>query len=275
MKCAHIVSNHCAAGHERSWKCHAGPPTGCIKCEQAAKRAEEKRQKKYALQQKRDAEQLAHTKAMTKLDEDIEQQAQAMQDERLKTERQAILRQKEADLASMVDLSTSPHIVIPPPQISAVLNTGSSRTNLKTTPDANSSQPQYSAGSKVMTPTPAVELSRPAPSDSEIEWARQKSTLSESNETLDSIMSMIGLEQVKEQVLVIKAGIEAKKRQNASFKQERFSTVLLGNPGTGKTVESSQIFKLTHSPLFRENYSRQTLCQVFGLLRCSPWEYVC
>jgi hypothetical protein len=46
-------------------------------------------------------------------------------------------------------------------------------------------------------------------------------------------MDMIGLEEVKSQVLRIKAKIDTAIRQNTDFKEERFGVTLLGNPGTG------------------------------------------
>ncbi|KAG5728812.1 NFX1-type zinc finger-containing protein 1 [Termitomyces sp. T112] len=60
-------------------------------------------------------------------------------------------------------------------------------------------------------------------------------------------MAMTGLERVKEQVLTIKAVIETRKRQGASFKRERFNSVLLGNPGTGKTTVARSYGKLLAS----------------------------
>lgn len=46
-------------------------------------------------------------------------------------------------------------------------------------------------------------------------------------------MEMIGLEDVKAQVLKIKAKVETSIRQGNDLKNERLGLVLLGNPGTG------------------------------------------
>jgi hypothetical protein len=59
-----------------------------------------------------------------------------------------------------------------------------------------------------------------------------------SNDSIDCIMEMIGLEEVKAQVLRIQSKIDVTRRQNASFKDERFNIVLLGNPGTGSMLWS-------------------------------------
>jgi hypothetical protein len=44
---------------------------------------------------------------------------------------------------------------------------------------------------------------------------------------------MIGLEDVKQQFLAIKAKVDTTIRQGVPLKDERFGAALLGNPGTG------------------------------------------
>lgn len=73
-----------------------------------------------------------------------------------------------------------------------------------------------------------------APSPSSLEWERQKQFNGMVNTSIDAIMGMTSLEDVKKQVLQVLAKIEATTRQNASLAKERFNVVLLGNPGTGK-----------------------------------------
>ena len=48
-------------------------------------------------------------------------------------------------------------------------------------------------------------------------------------------MEITGQEEVKAQVLKIKARADTALRQNTNMKDERYGIVLLGNPGTGKT----------------------------------------
>ena len=73
-----------------------------------------------------------------------------------------------------------------------------------------------------------------AESPSKKEWSRQKNMEGASNTSIDAIMNMTGLEEVKKKVLNIKTKIDVSLRQNASLKQERFNAVLLGNSGTGE-----------------------------------------
>ncbi|KAF8252466.1 P-loop containing nucleoside triphosphate hydrolase protein [Wilcoxina mikolae CBS 423.85] len=49
-------------------------------------------------------------------------------------------------------------------------------------------------------------------------------------------MGLVGLEEVKQQVLAIKAKVETCKRQETDLQKERFNIVFQGNPGTGKTT---------------------------------------
>ncbi|KAI6121085.1 P-loop containing nucleoside triphosphate hydrolase protein [Pisolithus sp. B1] len=67
-------------------------------------------------------------------------------------------------------------------------------------------------------------------------WEYQKRVEGVQNDAIDKIMDMTGLEGVKEQVLRIKAKIDTTKRQGVALDKERFNLVLLGNPGTGKSL---------------------------------------
>ncbi|KAI6004453.1 ATPases of the AAA+ class [Pisolithus orientalis] len=67
-------------------------------------------------------------------------------------------------------------------------------------------------------------------------WEYQKRVEGVKNDAIDKIMAMIGLEEVKEQLLCIKAKIDTLKRQEVALHEESFNLVLLENPGTEKTA---------------------------------------
>ena len=78
----------------------------------------------------------------------------------------------------------------------------------------------------------------PKQSPSKIEWQRQKDVENAINTALDDIMEMTGLEEVKSQILNIKAKVDACIRQNLGLYDERFGAVLFGNPGTGQSMRA-------------------------------------
>jgi SpoVK/Ycf46/Vps4 family AAA+-type ATPase len=75
-----------------------------------------------------------------------------------------------------------------------------------------------------------------APSEAKAEWAYQKTYHNSQSPEIDVLMDMVGLESVKTKFLEIKQKVDLAIRQNVDLSSERFGTVLLGNPGTGKTT---------------------------------------
>ena len=71
-------------------------------------------------------------------------------------------------------------------------------------------------------------------SAAEQEWERRKCKEGASNDAIDELMELVGLEDVKEQVLAIQAKVETCKFQGTDLKKERFNIVFQGNPGTGE-----------------------------------------
>lgn len=71
-------------------------------------------------------------------------------------------------------------------------------------------------------------------SQAQQEWEWMKAHGEPSNEALNKLMDLIGLETVKEEFLAVKSNIDTKIRQELSLSEERLSCSLLGNPGTGK-----------------------------------------
>ena len=67
------------------------------------------------------------------------------------------------------------------------------------------------------------------------EWEYLKSVGHRSS-ALDDLMGMIGLEEVKSQMLKIKVWVTTARKQGVKMTKERFSIVLIGNSGTGKTA---------------------------------------
>ena len=202
-------------------------PLSCHKCDQEARALQRKQQKAFELQQKRDAEQREHARQVAELEEKIELEVQALKDGQISTERADAIQQKKADLAAMTALAS--RTTSSPPHSKDSPKNQKQAPPHESKPEAKeSASPNSQSKSAERRPTSAHQKS-PA----EEEWQRQKDTENASNAAIDSIMEMIGLEDVKSQVLRIKAKIDATTRQNSNLKNERFNVSLLGNPGTG------------------------------------------
>jgi len=77
-----------------------------------------------------------------------------------------------------------------------------------------------------------IQMSLKAKAD----WDYQKKFLNSQSQEIDTLMEMVGLESVKTKFLAMKAKVDLSVRQNMDLSRKRFGSVLLGNPGTGKTT---------------------------------------
>ncbi|OBZ78261.1 NFX1-type zinc finger-containing protein 1 [Grifola frondosa] len=184
--------------------------------------------------QKRDADDLAHAKRMAELDEQMAGEMQKLKDAQLAEERANAIRQKEKDVASIADRTSSGGST---PALSTPVTSKDTKTSnpdpakpSAKSPAASRTAPASSA--KFPTISSGAQLT-PKESPSEREWIRRKTIDGASNDAIDAIMEMTGLEDVKSQVLRIKDKIDLAQRQNQALK-ERFNAVLLGNPGQAK-----------------------------------------
>ncbi|KAL0570784.1 hypothetical protein V5O48_011178 [Marasmius crinis-equi] len=274
MKCNVLIKRTCPQGHNQSHKCHQKAPSNCRKCEEEAKMAQKKQEEALAKQRKREAEELAHAQELAKIEEQIAQENQRVQDERDRQEREAALMQKKKDLdnmrarydrmvkeASMRDVPQPSLTSVPsntplPPVVNAVnaQQTTTYPAPTQSTPtqpaptQPTPTQPALTQPHPIQAAPPTVRIGLyapivtpnpakiPKPSASEEEWNRQKRVEGARNKEIDALMELTGLEEVKAQVLKIKARIDVSKRQGVDLRDERFNVVMLGNPGTGKTT---------------------------------------
>jgi hypothetical protein len=222
------MDSKCPEGHILRWICRENRPASCRKCERDTQEKERKRQEAFRLQQEEDLRQREHIKAMALLDDMINLERQKIKETQSQRERESAIQQKKKDLedaaAATSRMLSQPLSSKDPP------NTTPRAADLPTVLKPNA-PPQPSSA-----PPKAPKIHDPVPiqaSPSEIEWQRQKNINNANNDAIDSIMDMTGLEDVKSQVLRIKAQIDTSLRQNTDLKDQRFNIVLLGNPGTG------------------------------------------
>ena len=242
MLCEEKMSCLCDRGHKQSFKCHQGPPKSCKKCDQIEKVDKQKRQLDYEAQQRRDSELQKHLRELAEIDAEIAQEVEARQAARLARERADALKQRRMDLESIrqqalvqadpISNSSGPANPSTSPSSSDFLTSvvSTAKALLYDKSDPPPSDQPASPDQSAQTPPSPFQLPN---SPSRNEWQRQKDMEGANNDGIDSIMEMVGLEDVKKQVLEIKAKVDISIRQGASITSERFNVVLLGNPGTG------------------------------------------
>lgn len=98
------------------------------------------------------------------------------------------------------------------------------------------SQPITSSNEPKVNPKTCEAMPKKHFSKAKGDWEYQKSYLNFRSPEIDAVMDMVGLESVKSKFLSIKAKVDTAIRQNVDLSHDRFGTVLLGNPGTGKTT---------------------------------------
>ncbi|RAH75108.1 AAA family ATPase [Aspergillus aculeatinus CBS 121060] len=209
IKCTRTMEQTCPKNHKYYWECYQGAPRTCPTCLEEAVEAERRKREDAKLEAKRRATQLEHAKKLSEIEERIRQQRQVLTDKQGNQDRRDALARKEEELKSLTAAADRTR-ACPPTAL----------------PGAFPADPQPEDGTRMI----------PLQSEARDEWQRQKQDEGQSNEALDTLMDMIGLESVKESFLGIKAKVDVVVRQGASLAAERFGAALLGNPGTGKTT---------------------------------------
>lgn len=174
---------------------------------------------------KRQERQNQHARQLEEIQQKIEDEKQNIKDIADDKERQSVLAQKLRDL-EQIQLTAKragqslPHSQMPSDPSPSSPSRQSTAGESQTQDSAQINHPQSSQ-------------TRSLGSESRDEWERQKEMEGQSNTSLDALMGMTGLEEVKSKFLSIKAKVDTVVRQGTSLKDERFNAALLGNPGTG------------------------------------------
>ena len=237
VRCEFVERNTCPKGHKMTWKCYDPPPKACVKCEAATKRAQAELKKAQELQERRDHEKQEHLEQIAKLDSLIEKERETAKDARLTQERAQLILQKQRDLIGARETSerlaeslsqTASH-----PQQAAGPDAVREPIQPQSTTEVGPRQADKASSLKKPSDTSTSQNEGKPTSPAKEEWERQKRVEHARNNAIDALMDMIGLEEVKLQVLRIKAKIELSLRQDSDIKQDRLNVVFQGNPGTG------------------------------------------
>ena len=272
MVCDKIVEVKCPKGHVQKRKCYEIQPPTCRKCDMEEKREDKILERDMELQDQRLKSQTKHDINIADLDMQIRKIREEAEDKKTALERTRALEQKKRDLeaakfqAAQISLEVSPKVPL-------VINSQPARPPPSTKPSAkdNSVKPPQLQKTPIQVPS-LIPIPTPVEmSPSEEEWERQKRVEGASNDAIDDLMGLTGLEEVKQKFLDIKAKIETVVRQGIDMKKERMGMVMLGNPGTG-------MYTTVLSPLligYRENNSGTNICTIPSLCRSLVRKGVC
>ncbi|KAL2808249.1 P-loop containing nucleoside triphosphate hydrolase protein [Aspergillus granulosus] len=225
MMCLKILDWACSRGHKVTRPCFHQQHI-CRYCDEEDKELERRRKRDMELDAKRESQQKAYIRELTQIQDEILHERRIQKEERDNQERQRVLQQHHNDLNKLRGKSGGNPQGIP------------SNISRPSAPSTTPNEPQ-----------PAGSTTQSEPKDSssgggvlktlssaEQDWKDEKDYEGAKSDELDRLMSMIGLESIKRKFLNIKAQVDTALRQNIDFKEERFGSVLLGNPGTGKTT---------------------------------------
>lgn len=168
--------------------------------------------------------QAAYSAELQEIQDEIEHQRRMIKYQAEEVEQKSFLAQKRADLVALKDTQA---------RLQEQKKADAARKS------AGKPKPEITAQQSAV-PQPANGASSEQPGSAKADWEHLKQFEGAKSEPLDTLMGMIGLEDVKREFLSIKLKVDTTIRQGVSLGSERFSCSLLGNPGTGTIQPPSQ-----------------------------------
>ena len=264
MDCQTIVESVCPRAHRLTRPCFQAKST-CRNCEAEDEEKERIKKRDHRLDMERESRLKEYMQRLQEFQDEIAHERRILRDRAEQNDQEISLKQCRQDLENLRRRPGGPQNVQALPKPNLIIIDPSSTTD----------SDRDSARQDRLEETTSEELKgssgwEQSPGE---EWRNQKKYEDAHNEALDSLMMMIGLENVKSAFLSIKSRIDTAVRQGVGLQNDRFGATLLGNPGTG-----SMIFFPCHSTMLtfrREDNRRPTLRQVPYIGRRSPWQLFC
>ncbi|KAJ5150850.1 uncharacterized protein N7482_010102 [Penicillium canariense] len=235
MTCTRLVKWDCPRGHSLSLPC-AQAKRACRFCGQEDLIKERKRERDLKLEAERQRKQAAYAQQLAEAQDEASHLRRLRRDDLDNAERSRVLEQHHQEIEALKN----------PPKVTknakdAIEHEGArevpaspSFTGIDTGEDTRK-QPRIGSNEHSDRSKPQAMPSQ-KPSKARSDWDHQKKFLNAQSHEIDKLMDMIGLESVKAKFLAIKSKVDLSVRQNVDLNRERFGSVLLGNPGTGKTT---------------------------------------
>ncbi|KAI6264472.1 hypothetical protein MCOR28_011007 [Pyricularia oryzae] len=211
--CTQLVEEICARQHKRRIPCGKRKST-CEKCLEEDLEAERRAKRDLDLERSRRNRQSEYRQQLQDIQDQVAHERRVMQ-ELLDEKKDREELEKKAESLQQLRKSVK-----------------QARENWAAVQSAASSgsAKEASGGSE------PVSFANDSPSQTRDDWEYLKNTEGAQSPPLDELMGMIGLEKVKQAFMDIKNRVDTNVRQNVSLQKQRYSAVMLGNPGTGKTT---------------------------------------
>lgn len=273
MPCHHLFSAPCPENtHQLQWKCPRGAPEKCASCEKEKQRQEKQARLDLEAQEQREAAKRLHELDMMELEAQLQFEKEKAADIQAAKDWEKEKRQKVKEIE---DARKQVKNVAKQAAVtgSSTVSTGPGNVNSIPPRSTHSTSNQSQDGGNNIPAHPQNSTSAPlrpsVSSPARDKWEYQKHIEGIQNNAIDNIMDLTGLEEVKEQILRIKAKIDMMKRQGVALDKERLNLVLLGNPGTGQLYSPCR--SITNGPLNQEKQLlRDCMRNFWNPFKCCP-----
>lgn len=205
VRCLATIETQCVRKHRMQRPCWQ-TAKWCSKCERDAD-----------LQKSRQQKQDDYLAKLIAIEDQIALQHGLVQDLQDESTRESTLKKKADELVKAKKFAQSKQDAHLHNKANSAAQNPNDQTGRMSSSDATERPPTTGAESKAAQ-----------------QWQSEKDGLGVGNEHIDTVMNLVGLESVKEQVLTVKRKVDTSVRQGASLSKERFNVLLLGNPGTGE-----------------------------------------
>ncbi|KAK3396789.1 P-loop containing nucleoside triphosphate hydrolase protein [Sordaria brevicollis] len=223
-ECFEMVTKVCPRQHKLKIRC-ARQNEDCPDCLREDKEHERRIRRDIQLEEDRLRQQLAYNKQLQDLQDELDHQRRINKYKADELAREQTLEQHRIELAALKESRLRTERQKEQQAKIALRVAEKARTRTEEAPNAQ-------AANAADPPDTLSDL----PDTAEAEWNHLKKFENAFSKPMDTLMSMIGLEDVKQEFLSIKSKVDTAVRQGISLTEERFSCSMLGNPGTGKTT---------------------------------------
>ncbi|KAK0705676.1 P-loop containing nucleoside triphosphate hydrolase protein [Lasiosphaeris hirsuta] len=218
-ECNERVSRVCDRQHKTKVAC-SKRSENCRECIMEDKEQERRIKRDLQLEEERQRLQEAYARELQDLDDEIDHQRRITKYKLDEEEQRHTLEQKRVDLANMKDAQKRME----------------EQKRQREAMSLRAAQAAKAKAAQKPSTEPRNSLEFPDSLSAKAEWEHLRSFEGARSKPMDDLMDMIGLEDVKQEFLLIKSKVDLTLRQNTSLANERFSCSMLGNPGTGKTT---------------------------------------